>query len=156
MKIKKRGILVKKILFILMCVLSLMFLFGCGSDRTRIPDSDLIKYDIPKGFVGEYEAESIDDSTFLLYLKKDNVFELVDIGAGNPVLKGHLYRENAYDSDIFVIDCAEDEDFDKHNPLGFLNDQNICGIEFLKNQTTKEKTVVLYFNNKQFHFVKVK
>ena len=79
--------------------------------------------------IGEYEHFS--DSCYNCNLSKHGKISIFDVGAGNPVLKGHLFQLT---KDKYLLFCPTDEDFDEN----FLNVKkvSVVNVGFSKNRFT--------------------
>ena len=63
-----------------------------------------------------YESVDAEDTTYGLSISIIGNFSIADIGAGNPAIKGHLFKIPFTDNK-YIVNCLFDEDFDEH----FLN-----------------------------------
>ena len=68
---------------------------------------------------GEYEL--ISDTSYICFLDRFGKIKIIDIGAGNPVLKGRLFKTG---SNKYLLFCPFDSDYDK----SFLNTEKVSTV----------------------------
>lgn len=110
---------------------------GENADSNVVADSNVAadrKYSY-NDFIGEWNS----DTYLSLYVYKDGSFETVDVGAGNPGIKGTL---KVISDEEIEVNCKYDDDFDSY--FG-IKEKDVLQYHF----NEKGQLVVSYSGNKE-------
>ena len=128
----------KKIIKIILIILIVLGILNLGYDFYCF-------HDINK----KYESVDAEDTIYGLRVSFIGSFSIGDIGAGNPTMKGHLFKIPFTDNK-YIVNCLFDPDFDEQ----FLNMKSKFQVmdiypQIIGNKLNKDYHVIIFENGEK-------